>query len=89
VTGVRVTPISGGLVDRGGGRCGRAVSAGRGSMGCADVSAGGDGAPAEAAAAVHPTARNRCDTHTGHPVTDQRGAEPARLTDTSDHDHRQ
>ena len=43
VTGVRVTPISGGRVDRGGGPCGRAVSAGRGAMGCAEVSAGGGG----------------------------------------------
>ena len=35
------------------------------------------------AAAVHQAARNRRHTHTGHPVTDQRGAEPARLTDRS------
>lgn len=43
VTGVRVTPISGGRVLRGGGFCGRTVCAGPGSMGSADVSGGGGG----------------------------------------------
>ncbi len=43
VTGVRVTPISGALVDRGAGFGGRIVSAGRGSMGSADLSVGAGG----------------------------------------------
>ena len=45
VTGVRVTPISGGLVLRGGGFR-RTVSAGPGSMRSADVSGGGGGGAA-------------------------------------------
>jgi hypothetical protein len=43
VTGVRVTPISGGFVLRGGGRCGRTVCAGAGSTGSAEVGGGGGG----------------------------------------------
>src|SRR5687767_8192627 len=43
VTGVRVTPISGGRVLRGRGFCGRTVCAGGGSMGSADVAGGGGG----------------------------------------------
>ena len=43
VTGVRVTPISGLLADRGAGLRGRYVSAGPGSTGGADVAGGGGG----------------------------------------------
>jgi hypothetical protein len=43
VTGVRVTPISGALVARGAGLCGRIVCAVRGSTGAAEVMVGGAG----------------------------------------------